>query len=136
MATPDQPPGERLAALEVKVSDIIIPKLETLNKSTDRIEMRLDELSLNGHGPDLKELANVAPKLVELARKADALGEVAADRVEADLVAKRREAKNRWLSTRLGIASVVVGILVGLVLAATAVISALGVVDPGVIGHL
>jgi len=45
---------ERIASLETRVDEIVIPGLTKLDAATDRIEARLDDLSLNGHGPDLR----------------------------------------------------------------------------------
>jgi hypothetical protein len=87
---------ERITALETRVDEIIVPGLTKLSAATDRIEGRLDDLSLNGHGPDLKALAAAAPEVLAVMHHATTLIEQAKEREDQKAAGRALGADGGW----------------------------------------
>ncbi len=110
------PIPERLAAVEVKISDIIIPAVAEVRQAqtglaTDiaSVRERLDDLSLNGHGQDLKEFVNKGlPKVYELLAVANTLIDEA-NRARQKAAAWAWLSRSRWWRFGRWIAVLIIG---------------------------
>lgn len=67
---------ERLARLETTMDEVVVPALHELRDNTEGLKGRLDQLSLNGHGGDLRQfVVHDMPVIRELVPYAKALVE-------------------------------------------------------------